>query len=236
MGGRIARDQRPARPVRGVGRRAVQQVAVEEQGCSGLHFAVDQLAHFPGLLHPFQIGAGLIADQLVRNPSNLVGALENLQAAVLTRGAIDRDQAAQHVGIEITGFVPVTVILMPDPGAAGPRFLEHHLGVVVIYGVAEQLLGGVDDPRAAAEQTVDVVARDIPQRELADAAGPIGQTDGVLLQGPVIAGGRQQQVHFFLGEQAGQHQVAVVVELTNLGRRDGNGHGATPYRVLETSE
>ena len=170
--------KRPARVVAGVAVGAVQEVAVEEEGVARLELAVDPLEPLEGGGDALGVGAGLIADRAVIDPAHLVRALQDLEASVGAGRAIDGDQATGQVGEQAAVFVPVAVILVPLPGAADPRLLEDHLVVVMVDLAAQEPLHGVDDPPAADERAVDVVAQSVADREPDDAALAVAAAGG----------------------------------------------------------
>ena len=82
----VAADQDVPRRVGQVRVRAVQRVAVEEEGIARLRFhmnVLEQLHGFPDALH---VRAGLAAVNRVLDPPHPVAAPEDLEAAVLTGG------------------------------------------------------------------------------------------------------------------------------------------------------
>src|SRR5438067_555853 len=75
------------------------------------------------------IRAGLIAVSAMLNAAKEMRASENLQTAIVARGAIDGDHAARHVRIKTAVLVPVSIILVPLPRPADVRLLQNHFGV-----------------------------------------------------------------------------------------------------------
>ena len=96
--------------------------------------------------------------------------------------AIQGDEATGHAGKETAVLIPVAVILVPLPGPAHERLLEHQLRVVVIDLAAEDLLHGVHDSPRARDHAEEVVAGVVPQREPALAALGVFAAVGVLVQ------------------------------------------------------
>ena len=96
--------------------------------------------------------------------ATLVRSLDNLQAAVLARAAIERDHHARHVREYTAIVIPIAVILMPLPCPAFERFLGRQLGVVVIHLAAKQILHGVNHAMRTRCKAIDAVARMIPSR------------------------------------------------------------------------
>ena len=86
----------------------------------------------------FHVGSGLVAAFDVINAAHVMGASENLQAAVFFGGAIDGKHAAGHVRKQTAVVVPVAIILMPRPGTANTRLLEDHLVMVMINFITQQ--------------------------------------------------------------------------------------------------
>ena len=64
------------------------------------------------------VGAGLVAGEDVVDPAQVVRALDHLQAAVLARGGIDRDERAGQEREQDAVLIPVAVVLVPRPRAA----------------------------------------------------------------------------------------------------------------------
>ena len=67
--------------------RAVERVAVEEEGIARLRFHMDVLEQFHGFPDTLHVCAGLAAVDRVFDPPHPVAAPENLETAVLAGGA-----------------------------------------------------------------------------------------------------------------------------------------------------
>src|SRR6185369_15337308 len=102
----------------------------------------------------FGVSASLFTVTAMFDPAQEMRSSQHLQTTVLARVGIHRDKDRRHVGEQTTVLIPVTVVLMPGPRAAGARFLDAHLGMVMIDFVAKQLLHGIDDPVAARDRSV----------------------------------------------------------------------------------
>ena len=226
-GGVVAADHRPARIVGAVLVGAVQQVAVEEQRVAGRHLDMHQFEALERFGHALMVGAGLIAGEGVIDAAEVMRAPDHLQAAILARGRVDRDERAAQEREEDAVLIPVAVVLVPRPGAADARVLHDHFGVVVVDLAFEQFLRRVHDGFAARDHAVDGVARVIPEGEADRAAFAVGATEGVLVEGAVFAGGLAEEADFFGGEHAAGKDVAVAVVVADLrvGERAG-GHRA----------
>ena len=61
----------------------------------------------------------------VVDAADQVRALQHFQAAVFTRGPVDGDQTTSQERKEAAVVVPVAVVLVPFPSAAGERLLEN---------------------------------------------------------------------------------------------------------------
>jgi hypothetical protein len=96
--------------------------------------------------------------------------------------------------------------------------LDAHLRVVVINLVAEQLLHRVHDARAAGNHAVDVFPRLVPECELDGRALAVGDFVGVGFERGIGFGGGAQDVHFLGVEQRADDDIAVAVEVGDLGR------------------
>ena len=154
---------------------------------------------FSASLDALAVRAGLVAGEDVIDAAEVVRALDHLQAAVLARGRVDRDEGAAQQREQDAVLIPVAVVLVPRPGAADARVLHDHLRVVVVDLAAEQLLGRVHDGFAARDHAVDGVARMVPQGEPDRAAFAVGAAEGVLVERAVFAGGLGDEADFFGG-------------------------------------
>ena len=96
--------------------------------------------------------------------ANAVRAAQNLEAAVLARGCIDRYEHTGQVGIEVSMLVPIAEVLVPFPGAADTGALERQLGMVETGRPAKHAFDAVHDPFAAGRGAEDVVSEREPQR------------------------------------------------------------------------
>src|SRR5262249_42148576 len=92
----VATDERPTRFVAAVLIGAVEQVTVKKDRRAGFKFAIDGRQTLHDFLHPFRIGAGLIADLTVLDAADAMRTGDHLQAAVLASRLIDGDHAASH--------------------------------------------------------------------------------------------------------------------------------------------
>jgi hypothetical protein len=105
---------------------------MEEERVSRLHLDVHEWQALRDFRDPFGIGSRLIAGQHVVHSSAEVGALENLEAAVLPCGGVYRNEDAHEIRIQDAVSVPIAVVLVPGPGPSDPGLLHDHLRVVVI--------------------------------------------------------------------------------------------------------
>ena len=86
----------------------------------------------------------------------------------------------------------------------------------------------VDDPPAADEGRVDVVAEGIFDRQPDGAAGAVAAAGGLLLESLVGASDPAQQVDLLGVEEARGDQVAVGVEAGTVRLVEAPGHGSGP--------
>ena len=111
--------------------------------------------------------------------ATLVRPIEDLQTSVFLGRAVHGNHATSHVGIQaVVVLVPVSVVLVPLPGATNVRLLHYYLVVEVINLVAEQFLRRADDAFAAHTGAVDIVVELIPNSQFTDAALAVASAVG----------------------------------------------------------
>src|SRR5215831_10617566 len=98
--GVVRRDEVPAAMVGAVGVGAMQQIAVEENGVSGIEFQIDKRETRARSFDVLGIGHGLFVNAVVIDAAHHVRTFEDLQAAVFACSAIDGNEATQHAGNE----------------------------------------------------------------------------------------------------------------------------------------
>src|ERR1700747_1828635 len=135
----------------------MEEVAVKEEAIAGIHLNVDNRKTLEDCGNAFLVGAGLISRQHVVDSSEQMSPLDHLEAAIFASGRIDSNERAAEVGCEDAILIPVTVVLMPGPGATGLRIFHYHLRMIVINLALENPLGGVGDGFAARKNAVDRV-------------------------------------------------------------------------------
>ena len=189
---------------------------MEEERVAGLEFHVNELHHLHGFVCALGVSAGLVAVTAMFDTAHFVGAFQNLQATVGAGVGIDGNEGGAHVGPEAAVLVPVTVILMPTPRAAGARLLDAHLAVVMIHLIAQQRFHGVDDPLAAGDGAPEIFAGGIPKHELRLAAFAVLEIVGVVLEGFIGLRGGAQDAGFLGIKQAGDDEVTVLFKGRNL--------------------
>ena len=99
-------------------------------------------------------------------------------------------------------LIPVSVVLVPRPGAADLGVFHHHFGVVMVDFTAEQFLRGLYHPFAAGEHAVNSVAGMVPQRQPHRAAFAVGAAEGAAVEFVVLLGGATEQVDLLRVEKA----------------------------------
>ena len=99
---------------------------------------------------------------------------------------------------------------------------------------AHERLGAVDDPPAARDRAVHVVARVVPEREAYVAALTVVATERVLVEGGVAGRGLEQERDLVRLEQAALDQEALLAVLGQLvgGQRHGREVSAARARKL----
>jgi hypothetical protein len=105
---------------------------MKEQSIPWLHFAIDQFVAPPRLFDPLGISSFLIPRGKMVYSTDSVRATKNLQATVLLRRAINRNQATGHIRIQTAVGIPISIVLMPFPSTTDSRLFEHHLVMVMI--------------------------------------------------------------------------------------------------------
>ena len=167
---------------------------------------------------PLRLGRELAPHQLVVESAHAGRAPDNLEAPVRLRRRVDGDEDAEHVGEQIAVEVPVAVVLMPIPGAAGLGRLQRQLGVVVIDLAAQQSLGGAHHPLAAGDRAEQVVAGVGPQHRRGETAVGIPHRHGVApVADALVARERLAHQRDFLGiEQRRHEQIAVALKPGHL--------------------
>ena len=138
-----------------------------------------------------------------------MGGFENLQAAILDGGIIDRDHHGAEVGKKDPVLIPITIVLMPGPGTADLGILENHLGVIVIGLVLEKLLDPIHHAMAAREHSIDAIAGMIPEGELHIVAGAVIPRGCRLVHGVVITGGFSEECDFLFGKKSPDEDIAI---------------------------
>lgn len=215
--GVVGADHGPARLRTPVLVGFVQQVAVEEEGVAGIEFHMDQLVVFHGFFDKPHVRALLVAGALVVEPADVVGTFEHLEASVFHGGLVDGDHAADRLGVEHEVVeVPVAEILVPFPRAADEGLLHHDLGAGVVGRLANDALAGIDQPATARKHAIEIVARLLPEADLADRARGILPPPCALIEA-VVAEGRLLQARNLLGtEVAPGNHIAVFVVFLDL--------------------
>src|SRR5438045_1150695 len=99
---------------------------MEDEHRARRHFAMHPLEELLQLWYALRVGAGLVADASVREPAQQVRAAQYLQAAVLAGRRVKGHEGAHETRENEALVIPVAVILMPLPGAAGVGLLQHH--------------------------------------------------------------------------------------------------------------
>src|SRR5262245_14140176 len=130
---------------------------MKEKCSARFHLTVNQLKVFQRFIYPVHVRSSLITALVMIDATHQMRTLEHLQTTILPSGAVDSNQTAAHIGKQAIVRVPVTVVLVPFPGASYKGFLEHHLVVIVIDLSSQKLLERFDDTQTTHERTIDVV-------------------------------------------------------------------------------
>jgi hypothetical protein len=124
----------------------MEEVPVKKECISWFHFAVNQIVAFCCLDYSHRIRTFLIPCGCMVDTAKCVGAAENLQTSIGPCRSIDRDQATGHIGVQATVGVPVAIVLMPFPSPTDSGFFEHHLVMVVIDLITQQVSHRTGNP------------------------------------------------------------------------------------------
>ena len=103
---------------------------MKEQRITRFHDNVDQwevFRPFEEFRDAFLVGTGLLAREDVIDPPAYVRILDHLQTAVLPRAFVHGNKGTRELWRQDSVLIPVAVILVPGPGAAGPGILQDHL-------------------------------------------------------------------------------------------------------------
>src|SRR6267378_345135 len=100
-------------------------------------------------------------------------SLKQLHAAIGAGVWINGDEGRGHIWKQAAILIPVTVVLMPGPRAAGERLLDAHLGVVMVNLIAQELLHRINQPMAARHRAIEVFTSLVPKNKFCRAAFPI---------------------------------------------------------------
>jgi hypothetical protein len=227
--GVVAAEQSPARLLAQVRIRRVQRVAVKEERVPLPHLAIDVFQALHRRRDAFGIGTGLLAELAMLDAAHQVRAAQQLQATVLARRRIERNEHARHRRKQTAVVVPIAVILMPLPRAADLGFLGAQLRMVVIDFIAQELFHRVDDPLRARDHAVDVVAGIVPERQIGAAPFGIGDGHRVGAHGLIVARRREQQLDLGRGEQIFDKQITIALEGRYLvSGQSWAGHAGVP--------
>ena len=164
----------------------------------------------------FHIGPGLIADFAVIDSAQ---RCEPLRTSRQPFSFVARSTAIMQLakcGKQAAVVVPVAIVLVPFPSAAGPRLLENHLVMIVIHFAAEEPLHRIDNAAAADEGARDVVAERRFGRQADRTPLTIAPAGGKLIVGMPRAGDFSEQIDFRGVEQPIDEKKPVFMEPANL--------------------
>src|SRR5882724_5427640 len=212
--------QQRARPLRQVGARGVQRVAVEEAGVARLEQHRHDLALPEHQLQPHRVEGDGLADLHVIDAPEVVRAAHQLHAAVGFVAAVDGHASGQHVRPQTTFLVPIGIVLVPVPPALRARALHGQLGMPVVAALAQQRLGAVDhagDERHLAEVGVAGLG---PADDLLGVAVAVGDGADAAADRGVGQAGLPQRLDLGGGKEAGYDDIAIAVEVRHLPGRE----------------
>src|SRR6266436_10168470 len=216
----VTADHGPAGLIGAVFSRGMEKIAVEKENIAEIHLDVDKRETLEDSGDALLIGAGLIPRQYVVDSSEQMRTLDDLKAAVFASGWIDSNGCAAEIGGEGAILIPVTVVLMPGPGAAGLRIFHDHLRMVVINLAVENSLGGIDDGFATRKHAVDGVTGMVPKGKANNLATAVVPSEGVVVQGFILFRGSTKQGDLLRIEHAADECVAFLLVFNQLVRSD----------------
>src|ERR1700730_1700133 len=226
----VTADHGPAGLIGGVFSRRMEKIAVEEEHIAGIHLGVDKRETVEDRGDAFLVGAGLTSRQYVVDSSEQMRTLDDLKAAVFASGWIDSNGCAAEIGRKDAILIPVTVVLMPGPGAAGLRIFHDHLRMVVINLAVENPLGGVDDGFAARKHAVDGVTGVVSKGKADNLTAAVVPSEGVVVKGLILLRGNPKQVDFLRIEHAADECIAFLPVFSESIWSDGTaGHKRSSY-------
>src|SRR5260370_26757464 len=186
----------------------MEKIGVEKEPIAGLHLDVHKRETLEDNGDAFLIGAGLFSRQYVVDSSEQMRTLDDLKAAVFTSGWIDSNGCAAEIRRKNAILIPVTVVLMPGPRAAGLRIFHDHLRMVVINLSIKNPFGRVNDGFAAREHAVDGVTGVVPKGKADNLAATVVASEGVIVKGFILLRGTPKQVDFLGIDHAADECVA----------------------------
>src|ERR1700732_4254327 len=186
----------------------MEKVAVKEEDIAGIHLNVDNRKTLEDCGNAFLVGTGLISRQHMVDSSEQLSPLDHLKAAIFASGWIDSDERAAEIGCQDAILIPVTVVLMPGPGATGPRIFHYHLRMVVINLALENPLGRVDDGFAARKHAVDRVTGLAPKGKAKNLPAAVVPPEGVVSKGFILFRRTLEQADFLRTEHPADECVA----------------------------
>src|ERR1700747_2478767 len=186
----------------------MEEVAVKEEAIAGIHLNVDNRKTLEDCRNTFLFGSGLISRQHVVDSSKQMSPLDHLKAAIFASGWIDSYERAAKIGCKDAILIPITVVLMPGPGATGLRIFHYHLRMIVINLPLENALGGVDDGFAARKHAVDRVTGLVPKGKTNNLATAVVPPEGVVIKGFILFRRTPEQADFLRIEHPADECVA----------------------------
>src|ERR1700757_4223204 len=199
----------------------MEKVAVEEEDIAGIHLNVDNRKTLEDCGNAFLVGACLISRQHVVDSSEQMSPLDHLKAAIFAIGWIDSNERAAEIGCKDPILIPITVVLMPGPGATGLRIFHYHLRMIVINLALENPLGGVDDGFAARKHAVDRVTGLVPKGKANNLAAAVAPPEGVVIKGFILFRRTPEQADFLRIEHPADECVALFPVFSELVCSDG---------------
>src|ERR1700761_4276314 len=93
----VAANKRPSWLRACILRRRMKQIGVEEEPCTGSHFAMDMFQAFSSRIHPFRVGPRLPTKTAMLNSPHKVRSFKDFEAAIGASRRVNGNQTTGHV-------------------------------------------------------------------------------------------------------------------------------------------
>ena len=163
----------------------------------------------------------------------MVRSAKHLKATIGASRPVDGNHAARELGKKTAVVIPVTIILVPLPGAPFAGLLIDHLVMIVVNLASQQLFHPVNDAIAAHERTFDVSAKLVVHRQPDDSTFPIATPRGLIHTIAIGARNLAEKRDLIDIEQSFNDHITIFLELRELRIVQESRHREWPF-VLST--